>query len=460
MQHVGLSQHTRESDLEFGYWARLLANFVQRGEVITGKTQTDLIEAMRRIVREVVDKGNGRSEVLLPSFPEQRIGSDEWRGSLFVFAIYHGLSLYVEEMLRDYGTEIIAMSGKGLLHCAIRGYDREPYNHGLYFGNNHKSSSHATYCKEPYSMKHHIRIIQALLSHGVHPNEELESETAWQCALLRCYGCDPTDLGALGQILKLMILYGADPNVAMPTSHSALATINSTFVECAPRVTGNRRQVQTAGTPYEQRELDASLQMSKGPGRGTSSGLDRLGRELAQLLASSRAEAGKVTESRSAPAIEWHPTDIKDTYEFGLPAIVPSWLGEVLAAMLLVVLKLASHLITIPPTDDTHVASQSNDSFGISPTRGPSQNPVSIPWCTQRVLRYMDCQCLYRREKVRNLCHLYKLGSHNIKENIMLLELLCPAHSQPRGADSLLNVHVQKRQPAATSPAFSLSKGN
>ena len=58
---------------------------------------------------------------------------EEFEARLFIFATDQGLSLYVEEKLRLCGREILAMSGKGLLHCAIKGYNRQFYDRGTYY---------------------------------------------------------------------------------------------------------------------------------------------------------------------------------------------------------------------------------------------------------------------------------------------------------------------------------------
>ena len=263
-------------------------------------------------------------------------------------------------------------------------------------------------------------MVRALLSYGISPNEQLGTETAWQCALLQCYRCSRIDLGALGQILKSMIMYGADPNVAIPISESVGS------IEHAPTRVAMVTRKFTVPTP----------------------GLRHLGLELERLLATKGAKEPEENEPKSVPVLEMNHGHISDATSVVSPSILPNWMLEISAAILFLVLEVVLLVLAIPKPHDlveyrhknhgqaeaqTEVAQQSNEGIGTF----LAQDLSSISWpakcCTQRVFRYIGCQCLYRRDRVKNRCQLYQTPGHNVQETVFLIELTCPQHAQAKG---------------------------
>jgi hypothetical protein len=429
----------------------------------------DLMEALGRLVKGFRDIGENHSEALLPSFSRPRSTGEELQGTLFAFAADQGLSLYVEEKLRQCGSELLAMSGKGLLHCAIMGYNRELYQGGLtrpepshrtLQGSNpnpiisrrfidirtelqtedttidqrsfdtrqrdltnsvrsralaqgNYDSSDELYDKpEPFCMRHRIRMVRAFLSYGISPNEKLGEETAWQCALSQCYKCKPIDVGALGQILKHMIMYGADTNATIPSL------------------------AQTPPALVLQNDAAPALHLT------------RLRLELEELLATNRAREAEEKEPKSGSVLEIdHELQSLDAAELRPPSILPNWILEISSAILCLVLEVALIVLAVPKPQgsverrretngqartDTGEAQQSKSSTETLCGWDASSMSPSPECCTQRVFRYVDCQCLYRREKVKNPCLQYKSPGHKVREAVFLVELSCPLHSQVR----------------------------
>jgi hypothetical protein len=412
----------------------------------------DLMEALGRLVKGFRDIGENHSEALLPSFSRPRSSGEELQGTLFAFAADQGLSLYVEEKLRQCGSELLAMSGKGLLHCAIMGYNRglyqggptrpEPSHRALQGSNpnpiisrrfidirtelrtedttivpsqtwtrgNYDPSDELYDKPEPFCMRHRIRMVRALLSYGISPNEKLGEETAWQCALSQCYKCEPIDVGALGQILKHMIMYGADTSVTIPS----LAQI----------------------------PLGLILPKDAAPALHFT----RLRLELEELLATNRAREAEEKEPKSGSGLEIdHEPQNLDAAELRSPSILPNWILEIFSAILCLVLEVALIVLAVPKPQrsvehrretngqaqaDTEEAQQSKSSTGTLCRWDASSASLSPECCTQRVFRYVDCQCLYRRDKVKNPCLRYKSPGHKVREAVFLVELPCPLHSQ------------------------------